>query len=147
MKQTINERIESRLLKESENKIEELKPAYGWMAYAYDGEKYKSSEIYKRKREIVTKLKQIARDYNEDVEKDIYKQMWKMITELELSPQFWTWIDYNLDKSIIFNDKFDKDQKITARFLWSAIILGKDVNEDKQEEKEETKDEQSNTEN
>jgi len=60
------------------------------MAYAYESEKYKSSEIYRRKKEIVAKLKVIANEYNIGKERDIYKQLWNMISDLKLSPQFWT---------------------------------------------------------
>jgi len=147
---TINERIEKKFLRESESKIEELKPVYGWMAYAYESEKYKSSEIYRRKKEIVAKLKVIANEYNIGKERDIYKQLWNMISDLKLSPQFWTWVDYNLDRAIIFNDKFDSKKKLTAKFLWSAVILGNQQKEqipNKQQQEKDEQDEQLNTEN
>jgi len=125
MTQTINEQIEKKILRESESKIEKLKPEYGWMSYAWETEEYKSSEIYKKKKVIVAFLKKIANEYNSGEEKDIYKQFWTMILELKLSPQFWMWVDHNLDKNIIFNSKFNPEEKLTSKFLWISIILGK----------------------
>ena len=138
---TINEQIEKKFLKESESKIEKLKPEYGWIAYAWETEEYKASEIYKKKKLIVSFLKKIASEYNSGTEKDIYKQFWTMIMELKLSPQFWMWVDHNLDKNIIFNASFNVDEKLTAKFLWVSIILGKkykkgDSGSDKVETKE-----------
>lgn len=142
---TINEKIESKLLTESEKKIEELKPQYGWMNYAYDKDKYKASDIYKKKKLIVAWLKKISEQYSNGEEKDLYKSFWDMILDVQLSHQFWIWLDYNLDKFYLHNSNFD-DKDITPKFLWNRIILGKDgiQSNDENPELVETKKEKEN---